>query len=86
MASTPRSARADGGDDGYLLFVGAVQERKDPLAALAAAQAVGLPLVVAGPEKEPRARARSSATGGADVRGFVTPPELGDAVPRARPR
>ena len=44
----------DGGSDGYLLFVGAVQERKDPLAALAAADAVGLPLVVAGPEKEPR--------------------------------
>ena len=38
--------------DGYLLFVGAIQARKDPLAALAAARAVGLPLVVAGPEKD----------------------------------
>ena len=60
-------------DDGYLLFVGAVQERKDPLAALAAAGAVGLPLVVAGPEKEP-ALARELRARGADVRGFVTPP------------
>src|SRR4051812_30615224 len=37
--------------DGYVLFVGAIQRRKDPLAALSAARAVGLPLVVAGPEK-----------------------------------
>jgi glycosyltransferase involved in cell wall biosynthesis len=66
-----------GGDGGYLLFVGAVQKRKDPLAALAAAKAVGLPLVVAGPEKEP-ALARELREGGADVRGFVDKPELAD--------
>jgi glycosyltransferase involved in cell wall biosynthesis len=35
--------------DGYLLFVGAIQERKNPLVAAAAAREVGLPLVVAGP-------------------------------------
>ncbi len=72
----------DGDTDGYLLFVGAVQERKDPLAALAAAHAVGLPLVVAGPEKEPRL-ARQLRTGGADVRGFVTPSELATLYRRA---
>jgi glycosyltransferase involved in cell wall biosynthesis len=60
---------------GYLLFVGAVQRRKDPLAALAAARAVGLPLVVAGPEKEPEL-ARELRTGGADLRGYVAKDEL----------
>ena len=60
---------------GYLLFVGAVQARKDPLAALAAAKAVGLPLIVAGPEKEPEL-ARALREGGADVRGFVDKTEL----------
>ena len=41
------------GPGGYLLFVGAIQARKDPLAAVDAAASAGLPLVVAGPEKEP---------------------------------
>jgi glycosyltransferase involved in cell wall biosynthesis len=59
---------------GYVLFV-AVQARKDPLAALAAARDVGLPLVVAGPEKEP-ALARRLRDGGADLRGFVSKDEL----------
>ena len=36
----------------YALLVGAVQERKNPLAALAAAEHAGLPLVVAGPAKD----------------------------------
>jgi glycosyltransferase involved in cell wall biosynthesis len=71
-AFTPGDGGAEGG---YLLFVGAVQARKDPLAALVAAQAVGLPLVVAGPEKEPEL-ARRLRDGGADVRGFVDKPEL----------
>jgi glycosyltransferase involved in cell wall biosynthesis len=61
----------------YVLYVGAVQRRKDPLAALAAAQAVGLPLVVAGPEKEPRL-ARELRAGGADLRGYVEKNELAD--------
>jgi glycosyltransferase involved in cell wall biosynthesis len=66
--------RASGG---YLLFVGAVQQRKDPLAALAAARAVGLPLVVVGPEKEAELAAALRA-GGADVRGWVAQDELAD--------
>ena len=63
--------------DGYLLFVGAIQRRKDPLAALEAARAVGLPLVVAGPEKEP-ALAQRLRDGGADLRGYVSKSELAD--------
>lgn len=62
---------------GYLLFVGAVQRRKDPLAALEAARVVGLPLVVAGPEKEPALAGRLRA-GGADLRGYVSQQELAD--------
>jgi glycosyltransferase involved in cell wall biosynthesis len=62
-------------DEGYLLFVGAVQARKDPLAAAAAADALGLPLIIAGPEKEPALAAELRA-GGADVRGHVAPGEL----------
>jgi glycosyltransferase involved in cell wall biosynthesis len=63
--------------DGYLLFVGAIQERKDPLAALVAARAVGLPLIVAGPEKDADL-ARALREGGADLRGYVSKDELAD--------
>ena len=59
----------------YVLFVGAIQARKNPLAALAAAEAVGLPLVVVGPEKEPRLAAALRA-GGADLRGYVEQEQL----------
>jgi glycosyltransferase involved in cell wall biosynthesis len=72
----------DGTHDGYLLFVGAVQARKDPLAALSAADAAGLPLVVAGPEKEPEL-ARELRARGADVRGWVEEPELARLYRRA---
>ena len=58
-----------------MLFVGAVQERKDPLAALAAAEAAGLPLVVVGPEKEPKLAAELRRRG-ADLRGYVPQPDL----------
>ncbi len=59
----------------YVLFVGAVQERKDPLAALAAAEAAGLPLVVVGPEKESKLAAELRRRG-ADLRGYVPQAEL----------
>lgn len=59
----------------YLLFVGAIQARKDPLAALAAAEAVGLPLVVVGPEKDP-AIASELRRRGADLRGYVERADL----------
>jgi len=54
----------------YVLTVGAVQPRKNQLAALAAAQEVGLPLVVAGPPKDP-ALAAELARRGARVEGYV---------------
>ena len=59
----------------YLLFVGAIQARKDPIAAAEAAESVGLPLVVAGPEREP-ALARELERHGADLRGYVEKDEL----------
>ncbi len=61
----------------YALLVGAVQERKNPLAALAAAEAAGLPLVVAGPAKEP-ALARELERRGARVTGYVPQAELAE--------
>jgi len=64
-----------GGHDGYVLFVGAIHPRKNPLAALEAARAVGLPLVVAGPEKDPEL-GRALREGGADLRGYVSTDEL----------
>jgi glycosyltransferase involved in cell wall biosynthesis len=78
----PAFAPGDGTNDGYLLFVGAVQARKDPLAALDAANAAGVPLVVVGPEKEPELARRLRARG-ADVRGWVEKPELAQLYRRA---
>jgi glycosyltransferase involved in cell wall biosynthesis len=71
-----------GGHDGYVLFVGAIHARKNPLAALDAAQAVGLPLVVAGPEKDAEL-ARALRAGGADLRGYVSRDELAGLYRRA---
>lgn len=71
-------AFAPGGEpQGYALFVGAVQARKDPLAALAQAREAGLPLVVAGPEKD-AGLARRLRDGGADLRGWVGASELAE--------
>jgi glycosyltransferase involved in cell wall biosynthesis len=73
----PAFAPGDGPRGGYLLFVGAIQARKDPLAAVEAAAAAGLPLIAAGPEKEPALAAELRARG-ADVRGFVAKAELAE--------
>ena len=54
----------------YVLSVGAIQPRKNQLAALAAATAVGLPLVVVGPEKD-AALAAELRAGGARLEGYV---------------
>ena len=79
IAVTPNGvdpAFAPGGrGDGFVLFVGAVHARKDPLAAAEAAAQVGLPLVVVGPAKDP-ALARSLRERGAVVRGYVPTEEL----------
>jgi len=71
-AFTPGEPRERGD---YVLLVGAVQERKNPLAALAAAEAVGLPLVVAGPAKD-AALAHELERRGARVTGYVEQDEL----------
>ena len=66
----PGGARGD-----YLLLVGAIEPRKDPLAAAKAARAVGRPLVVVGPARDP-ALERALRDEGADLRGYVEKPEL----------
>ncbi len=48
-------------EHGYALAVGAIEPRKDQLAALAAAREAGLPLVVVGPTQRRRARRRAGA-------------------------
>ena len=68
---TGRAGRAGA----YVLFVGAIQPRKDPLAAADAAAAVGMPLVVAGPRKD-EALARELERRGADLRGYLDKREL----------
>jgi glycosyltransferase involved in cell wall biosynthesis len=61
----------------YVLAVGAVQPRKNQLTALAAAEAVPLPLVIAGPVKDEALAARLRAAG-ADLRGYVSLEELAE--------
>ena len=76
---TPLAVDGDfrpGGTRGdYVLLTGSIEPRKNPLAAAAAAQAVGRRLVVAGPERDP-ALAAELRRRGADVRGFVPHEEL----------
>jgi alpha-1,3-rhamnosyl/mannosyltransferase len=73
----PAFSPDDSEGGGYVLFVGAIQARKDPLAAADAAAAAGLPLIVVGPEKE-RGLANELRARGADVRGWVGQLELAD--------
>jgi alpha-1,3-rhamnosyl/mannosyltransferase len=54
----------------YVLSVGAIQARKNQVAALEAADAVGLPLVVVGPEKD-AALAAELCRRGARLEGYV---------------
>ncbi|HET9324973.1 MAG TPA: glycosyltransferase family 1 protein [Gaiellaceae bacterium] len=63
------------GDRGYLLVVGAIQRRKDPRAAVEAANELGMPVVLVGPEREPTL-ARELRRLGADLRGYVEHEEL----------
>jgi glycosyltransferase involved in cell wall biosynthesis len=74
-AFRPDGHASGSGGDSFLLFVGAVQPRKDPLAAVEAAAALGMPLVVAGPERD-RALAHALRERGAHVRGYVPTDEL----------
>jgi glycosyltransferase involved in cell wall biosynthesis len=61
--------------DSYLLLVGGVEPRKNPLAAAEAAREVGRPLVVAGPVRD-EALACELRARGADLRGYVSKDEL----------
>ena len=61
--------------DSFLLFVSAIEPRKQPLAAIDAANAVGRKLVVVGPKKDPELAAELTRRG-ADVRGYVPKDEL----------
>jgi glycosyltransferase involved in cell wall biosynthesis len=61
----------------YVLAVGAIQVRKHQLAALDAAGAVGLPLVVAGPERD-RALADELRRRGARLEGYVETERLAE--------
>jgi glycosyltransferase involved in cell wall biosynthesis len=61
--------------DGYLLFVGSIEPRKDPLAAADAADAVGRQLVVVGPTKD-GGLADELRRRGAELRGYVPKEEL----------
>ena len=61
----------------YVLAVGAIQRRKNQLAALAAATEAGLPLVVAGPAKD-AALADELRRGGARLEGYVEADRLVD--------
>lgn len=72
----PAFSPADGAAHGdYVLVVGAVQERKNPRAALLAAERAGLPLVIAGPRKDEEL-ARELEQRGARVTGYVDQAEL----------
>jgi glycosyltransferase involved in cell wall biosynthesis len=74
LAPDPAFVRA-GEHDSFLLFVSAIEPRKDPLAAIDAANAVGRKLVVVGPTKDEELAAEL-ARRGADVRGYVPKEEL----------
>jgi glycosyltransferase involved in cell wall biosynthesis len=64
-----------GEHDSFLLFVSAIEPRKQPLAAIDAANAVGRRLVAVGPTKDAELAAEL-ARRGADVRGYVAKDEL----------
>jgi glycosyltransferase involved in cell wall biosynthesis len=65
----PAFSPGDGAGD-YVLSVGAIQRRKNQVAALEAAREVGLPLVVAGPEKDSGVAAELRRRG-ARLEGYV---------------
>ena len=65
------------GQGSYALTVGAVEKRKNPLSALEAALAAGLPLVVAGPVKD-AALGSELERRGARVEGYVSTERLAE--------
>ena len=69
--------RPGGAHDSYVLFVGSIEPRKNPLAAAAAAREAGRRLVVAGPAKDERL-AHDLEQAGAELRGYVDRDELAE--------
>jgi glycosyltransferase involved in cell wall biosynthesis len=67
--------RPAGEHDSFLLFVSAIEPRKQPLDAIDAANAVGRKLVVVGPPKDPELVSELERRG-AEVRGYVPKDEL----------
>jgi glycosyltransferase involved in cell wall biosynthesis len=74
--------RPAGEHDSFLLFVSAIEPRKQPLAAIDAANAVGRKLVVVGPAKDEQLAAELRRRG-AEVRGYVPKEELVSLYQRA---
>ena len=72
----PVFAAGSGAHD-YVLSVGAIQRRKNQLAAVEAADAVGLPLVVVGPAKDP-ALAEELRRRGARLESYVATDRLAE--------
>jgi glycosyltransferase involved in cell wall biosynthesis len=68
--------------DSFLLFVSAIEPRKQPLAAIEAANEVGRKLIVVGPPKDEELTAELRRRG-ADVRGYVSQDELVSLYQRA---
>ena len=73
----PAFTPGNGRPDSYLLFVGTIERRKNPLAAAEAARALRRPLVTVGPTKDADL-AENLRRAGADVRGYVSKVELAD--------
>ena len=67
--------RPAGEHDSFLLFVSAIEPRKQPLDAIDAANAVGRKLIVVGPAKDAELAAELERRG-AEVRGYVPKEEL----------
>ena len=78
-----RVLAGDGKPGEYVLLVGSVEKRKNPLAAAAAASEVGLPLVAVGPVRD-NELARELERRGRELRGYVTQERARRALPRRR--
>jgi glycosyltransferase involved in cell wall biosynthesis len=82
LAVDPIYAPDGSSHEDFLLFVGAIQQRKDPLAAARAARELGRRLVVVGPVRDP-ALGRQLEALGAELRGYVSREELASLYRRA---
>jgi alpha-1,3-rhamnosyl/mannosyltransferase len=82
LAADPVFRPGDVARDDYVLLVGSIEPRKQPLVAADAARAAGRPLVVVGPERDADLAAELRARG-AELRGFVPKEELVSLYQRA---